>query len=193
MFVDSHCHLDFPELAAERDAKTMLAPPALKNIHPLGKAPVIEDEGLVLAESGAILEYLAGKYGGDRFSPMPQSEVHVRYLHWLHFAEGSAMPLLVLKLYLTRAAQAPAPVMERIDRQIAEQLDYMEGALADSAYFAGDTFSVADIQMSFPVMAAASRGGLNDSRPRLWRWLGAIKCRPAFERANARGGELQLP
>lgn len=187
--------LDLPYeiIAYQRDATTMLAPPELKAIHPLGKSPVIEDGALVLAESGAILEYLAGKYGAGRFSPAAQSEAHIRYLHWLHFAEGSAMPLLVLKLYLTRVAQAPAPVLDRIDGQIAAQLDYMDGALADAAYFAGESFSAADVQMSFPVIAAAARGGLNESRPNLWRWLGEIRQRPGFLRANGRGGELQLP
>jgi glutathione S-transferase len=180
-------------VAYQRDPATMLAPPALKSIHPLGKSPVIEDGDLVLAESGAILEYLIGKYGNGSFIPAADTPEHTRYLHWIHFAEGSAMPLLVLKLYLTRAVQAPQPVLDRVNVQISAQLDYMEGSLANSTYFAGDRFTTADIQMSFPVLASASRGGLNESRPRLWAWLAAMKQRPAFVAATARGGALELP
>ncbi|MBL8522425.1 MAG: glutathione S-transferase family protein [Betaproteobacteria bacterium] len=180
-------------VAYQRDTATMLAPPSLKAIHPLGKSPVIEDGDLVLAESGAILEYLAGKYGGGRFTPAAGTAEHIRYLHWMHFAEGSAMPLLVLKLYLTRAVQAPQPVLDRVNAQISTQLDYMEDAMARSTYFAGERFSAADVQMSFPVLASAARGGLNASRPRLWAWLDAMKQRPAFMAATARGGVLELP
>ncbi len=185
--------LPYEILAYQRDPVTMLAPPALKAIHPLGKSPVIEDGTLVLAESGAILEYLAGRYGGGTLSPAAGSAEHVRYLHWMHFAEGSAMPLLVLKLYLTRAVQAPQPVLDRVDGQIGAQLDYMDAALAQSAYFAGEEFSAADIQVSFPLLAAATRGGLDATRPRLWKWLNTVKQRPAFIRAEARGGPLMLP
>ena len=177
----------------QRDAVTMLAPPELKKIHPLGKSPVLEDGELVLAESGAILEYLVDKYGEGKFAPNIGTAEHVRYLHWMHFAEGSAMPLLVLKLYLTRVVPAPAPVMDRINAQIGAQLYYMNDALAGSSFFAGSQFSAADIQMSFPTLAAASRGGLNDSRQHLWKWLNTVKQRPAFIQANVRGGPLQLP
>lgn len=185
--------LPYEIVAYQRDPATMLAPPSLKAIHPLGKSPVIEDGALVLAESGAILEYLAAEYGGGTFAPAAGTPEHIRYLHWMHFAEGSAMPLLVLKLYLTRALQAPQPVLDRVNAQIAAQLDYLESSLVDSTYFAGETFSVADVQMSFPVIASASRGGLNESRPRLWAWLESMKQRPAFAAAIARGGTLELP
>ncbi|MEO8101908.1 MAG: glutathione S-transferase [Betaproteobacteria bacterium] len=180
-------------VAYQRDPATMLAPPALTHIHPLGKSPVIEDGALVLAESGAIIEYLVGKYGNGGLAPPAGSPDHAQYLHWLHFAEGSAMPPLLLKLYFSRVVTAPAPVVERIDAQIARQLDYMEQALSDSPYFAGAGFSAADIQMSFPVMAATTRGGLDAGRPHLWRWLGTIRQRPGFIQASARGGPLQLP
>ncbi|MEP7157013.1 MAG: glutathione S-transferase family protein [Betaproteobacteria bacterium] len=179
-------------VAYQRDPATMLAPPELKKIHPLGKSPVIEDDGLVLAESAAILEYLAEKYGGGRLVRAVDSPDRVKYLHWMHFAEGSAMSPLLLKLYFTRMVPAPAAVIERINGQIAAQLDYMDGALAETAFFAGAEFSAADIQMSFPVIAAASRGGLNESRPHLWTWLNAMQQRPAFLRANERGGVLKL-
>ncbi len=180
-------------IAYQRDPATMLAPPALKSIHPLGKSPVIEDGDLVLAESGAILEYLSDKYGNGSLAPAANSRDYIRYQHWMHFAEGSAMPLLVLKLYLTRAVQAPQPVLDRVNAQISAQLDYLEDALAGAKYFAGDRFTTADIQMSFPVIASASRGGLNESRPRLWAWLAEVKQRPAFVAATASGGALELP
>jgi len=186
--------LDVPYdvVAWQRDPATMLAPPELKHVHPLGKSPVIEDGPLVLAESAAILEYLAETYGGGRLVPASGSADRVSYLHWLHFAEGSAMPPLLLKLYFSRVVQAPAPVLDRINGQIAAQLDYMDNTLAARNYFAGADFTAADIQMSFPVIAAAARGGLNAGRPHLWKWLQSIQQRPAFLRANERGGALKL-
>ena len=186
--------LDVPYeiVAYQRDPATMLAPPELKEIHPLGKSPVIEDGALVLAESGAIGEYLAEKYGAGRFAPAADEVSRARHLYWLHFAEGSAMTPLILKLYLTRIVAAPAPVMDRINAQIGAQLDYMDRELAGAEFFGGGTLTTADIQMSFPVIAAASRGGLTSSRPDLWRWLTAIQQRPAFQRANERGGVLKL-
>ena len=185
-------NVPYEVIGYQRDPATMLAPPELKKIHPLGKSPVIEDGERVLAESGAILEYLVGKYGGGKLAPAAGSAEHVRYLHWFHFAEGSAMPPLLLKLYFTRVVPAPAPVMDRVNSQIAAQLDYMDGALSTSPHFAGAEFTAADIQMSFPVIAAASRGGLDAGRPHLWQWLNAMQQRPAFLRANERGGVLKL-
>ena len=185
--------LPYEIIAYQRDPATMLAPPELKKIHPLGKAPVIEDGVLVLAESGAILEYLVGKYAHGRLAPAADSPEHTRYLYWCHFAEGSAMPPLLLKLYFSRVVTAPAPVLERINGQIATQLDYMDAELSESAYFAGAEFTAADIQMSLPIIAAASRAGLDAGRPHLWRWLTAVQKRPAFLRANQRGGTLQMP
>lgn len=179
-------------VAYQRDPATMLAPPELKKIHPLGKSPVIEDGALVLAESAAIVEYLAEKYGDGGLVRGVGSAARTQYLHWMHFAEGSAMSPLLLKLYFTRVVPAPEPVLERINGQIGAQLDYMDGALAKSAYFADAEFSAADIQMSFPIIAATARGGLNESRPHLWKWLGEMQKRPAFLRANERGGELKL-
>ena len=147
---------------------------------------------MVLAESGAILEYLLEKYGGGRFVPKLGSPEHVRYLHWFHFAEGSAMPPLLLKLYFTRVVPAPPAVLDRVNAQIAAQLEYMDGALSASEYFAGTEFTAADIQMSIPAIAATARGGLDESRSHVWRWLKAIQQRPAFSRANERGGALKL-
>ena len=182
----------------ERDVSTMLAPASLRAVHPLGKSPVVTDGGLTLAESGAIIEYLAGRYGD---TPMRQ-----RYTYWMHYAEGSAMPPLLLKLVFGRVESAPMPFFVKpiaraivgramtsfIDPQIKLHLDFMEGELGKSAWFAGDDFTAADVQMSFPLEAAASRGGLDASRPRLMGFLDSIHTRPAYKKALERGGPYEL-
>ena len=190
----------------QRDAKTMLAPPELRAVHPLGKSPVISDGDVTLAESGAITEYLAGKYGDGKLLPPAGTPERLRCSYWLHFAEGSAMPPLLLKLIFDRVETGPMPFFVRpIARGIAQkvkntmvvpnierQLDYMEVELGKSAWFAGPAFSAADIQMSFPLEAAASRGGLTDSRPKLWAFLKTIHARPAYQRALEKGGKYEL-
>lgn len=190
----------------QRDPKTMLAPPELRAVHPLGKSPVVDDDGTVLAESGAIVEYLADRYGTGTLIPPHGTPQRLRCNYWLHYAEGSAMPPLLLKLVFHRVETAPMPFFARpiakgiagkvqhgfVDPQIALHLDYMEGELGKSAWFGGPEFSVADIQMSFPLEAAASRGGLNESRPKLRAFLQRIHARPAYQRALARGGEYTL-
>jgi glutathione S-transferase len=187
----------------QRDPKTMLAPPELKRIHPLGKSPVIVDGELVLAESGAIIEYLAGHYGGGRLLPAAGTPERLRCTYWLHYAEGSAMPPLLLKLVFQRVATTPAPFFVKpvmrgiagkvqqsfVDPQLKLHLDYLEGELGKAAWFAGDAFSAADIQMSFPLEGAKSRAGLTAaSYPRLWQFLERIHARPAYKRALERGG-----
>jgi glutathione S-transferase len=186
----------------ERDAKTMLAPPALLAIHPLGKSPVIVDGPVTVAESGAVVEYLIDRYGGGRLIPPAGSPERLRYTYWLHYAEGSAMPPLLLKLVFDRVANNPAPwpisaVARRIastvqnsfvSPQLKRHLDYMEAELAAHSWFAGEEFTAADVQMSFPLEAAASRAGLNASRPRLWAFLDRIHARDAYKRALERGG-----
>ncbi|HEY1314612.1 MAG TPA: glutathione S-transferase [Steroidobacteraceae bacterium] len=186
----------------ERDSKTMLAPPALLAIHPLGKSPVIVDGGVTVAESGAIIEYLLDHYGGGRLIPPVGTPERLRYTYWLHYAEGSAMPPLLLKLVFDRVANGPAPwpissVARRIAAtvqsafigpQLKRHLDYMESQLALHSWFAGEEFTAADVQMSFPVEAAASRAGLDASRPRLMAFLERIHARPAYKRALERGG-----
>ncbi len=186
----------------QRDPQTMLAPPELRAVHPLGKSPVITDGELTLAESGAIVEYLAGRYG-DWLLPAAGSPERLRCTYWLHFAEGSAMPPLLLKLVFDKMETAPMPFFAKpiargiagkvksafINPQLLQNLDYLEGELGKSEWFAGDTFSAADIQMSFPLEAAASRGGLDASRPRLKAFLERIHARPAYRRALERGGE----
>jgi glutathione S-transferase len=187
----------------QRDAKTMLAPPALLAIHPLGKSPVITDgEGLTVAESGAIVEYLVDRYGGGRLIPRAGTPERMRYTYWLHYAEGSAMPPLLLKLIFDRIATAPMPwpvsaVARRISGsvqgafigpQLTRHLDFMESELTVRPWFAGDEFTAADVQMSFPLEAAAARAGLNSSRPKLMSFLDRIHARDAYKRALERGG-----
>ncbi len=186
----------------ERDAKTMLAPPALLAVHPLGKSPVIVDDGVTVAESGAVTEYLLARYGAGRLIPAAGTPERLRYTYWLHYAEGSAMPPLLLKLVFDRIAGSPAPwpisaVARRIagtaqnsfiGPQLKRHLDYMEGELEGRSWFAGDEFTAADIQMSFPLEAAVLRAGLNAGRPRLWSFLERIHARDAYKRALDRGG-----
>jgi len=190
----------------QRDPKTMLAPAALREVHPLGKSPVLEDGDVKLAESGAIIEYLVQRYGDGRLRPSAGTPQWLRYTYWLHFAEGSAMPPLVMKLVFDRIEKGPMPFFVRpiargiaqrvrsnfIEPNIARQLDYMEAELTRSAWFAGGEFSAADIQMSFPVEAAAARGGLDLSRPRLMDYLARIHAREAYRRALERGGEFSI-
>lgn len=186
----------------QRDPKTMLAPPELMDVHPLGKSPVISDDGATVAESGAIVEYLLERHGQGRLAPAPGTPQRLRYSYWLHFAEGSAMPPLLLKLIFTRIPQSPMPFFARpiargiaakvmaamVDPNLKRQLDFMEAELGKSEWFAGDEFSAADIQMSFPVEAAAMRAGLDARRPKLMAYLKRIHARPAYRRALERGG-----
>ncbi|XAH24691.1 glutathione S-transferase [Xylophilus sp. GW821-FHT01B05] len=191
-----------------RDPKTMLAPPELRAVHPLGKSPLVGlGDGSVLAESGAIVETLIERYGAGQLSPAPGTPDFLRYRYWLHYAEGSAMPPLLLKLVFDRVEKAPVPFfLKPVVRGIAGKakngfvlpqlklhLDYLEGELARGPWFAGDAFSGADIQLSFPVEAAAARAGLDASRPRLMDWLRRIHARPAYQRALERGGPYALP
>jgi glutathione S-transferase len=190
----------------ERNAETMLAPPELRKVHPLGKSPVVEVDGQVLAESGAIMEVLADRYGSGRLAPPAGTPERQRYAYWLHYAEGSAMPPLLLRLVFARVAAAKMPFFVRpiargivakvrssfIDPQIRTHLDFMESELARREWFAGDAFSAADVQMSFPLEAASARAGLDASRPRLWAWLQRIHARPAYRRALERGGPYTM-
>ena len=194
--------LPYEIVAYRRDPRTMLAPDTLRRVHPLGKAPVVVDGERVLAESGAIVEYLAERYGGATLVPARDSPAWLRYRYWLHYAEGSAMPPLLLKLVFDRIGRAKMPFFARpiargivarvrrsfIDPQLGLHLDYLEGELAKAPWFAGDAFGAADIQMSFPLEAAAERAGLDASRPHLWQWLERIHARPAYRRALERGG-----
>ena len=185
-----------------RDPVTMLAPPALARVHPLGKSPVLGDGATTVAESGAIVEYLIERHGQGRLMPPIGTPEHLRYRYWLHFAEGSAMPPLLLKLIFDRIATSPMPFFVRpIARGIGAKVlamlvtpnlkrhhDFMEAELGRSEWFAGDQFSAADIQMSFALEAAAQRAGLDARWPRLTAYLQRIHARPAYRRAIERGG-----
>ena len=183
-----------------------LAPKSLQAVHPLGKSPVITDDGVTLAESGAILEYLVDRHAKGRLAPEPGTPERLRYTYWMHYAEGSAMPPLVMKLVFDRIESGPMPFFVKpvargiaarvkdsyLAPQIKRHLDFMEGSLADHPWFAGPEFSAADIQMSFPIEAAAARAGLDKSRPRLTDFLARIHARPAYQRALERGGPYEL-
>ena len=190
----------------QRDAKTMLAPPELRAVHPLGKSPVITDGDLTVAESGAIIEYLIERYGQGRLIPAAGTPERLRYTYWLHFAEGSAMPPLLLKLICDKIETSPMPFFIKpiakgiagkvkqsfITPRIAENLDHMESELGKARWFAGDEMSGADIQVSFVLEACVARGGLNASRPRLMAFLQRIHALPAYQRALERGGEYAI-
>ena len=191
----------------ERDAKTMLAPPELRRVHPLGKSPVVTTEdGLALAESGAIVETVIERFGHGRLAPPAGTAEALRYRYWLHYAEGSAMPPLLLKLVFDKIESSKMPFFAKpiaraiagkakssfITPNITTHLDFVEGELGKSEWFAGDAFTGADIQMSFPVEAAQARGGLDASRPRLMAWLARLHARPAYKKALERGGPYGL-
>ena len=171
----------------ERNKQTMLAPPELKAVHPLGKSPVIEDDGQVVAETGAIVEYLVDKADGRLGAPANRAAA-LRYRFWLHYAEGSMMPPLLLKLVLARIPVMGKIALKRIQPMIAVHLDYVEAELSKRAWFAGDQMTAADIMMSFPLEAARSRAGLDESRPATMAWLKKIHARPAYQAALAKGG-----
>lgn len=190
----------------QRDAKTMLAPPELKKVHPLGKSPVITDGDRTLAESGLIVEYIVDVHGGGKLAPPPGSDERLRYKYWLYYAEASAMPPLLLKLVFDRVESGPMPffikpVAKAIARRVKQSfispqinlhLDYLESQLAHSDWFVGNEFSAADIFLSFPLEAAAMRAGLDASRPRLHGFLQRIHARPAYRRALERGGKYDF-
>ena len=189
-----------------RDPKTMLAPASLKAVHPLGKSPVIVDGRHTLAESGAIIEYLADTYGKDLgLAPEPGTPERLRYSYWLHYAEGSAMPPLLMSLIFSKIKTAPMPFFIRpiakaiadkamsgyVGPQVKLHLDYMNAELGARPWFAGKEFSAADIQMSFPVEAAAVRADM-DKYPHMAAFLKKIHARPAYQRALDKGGPYDL-
>jgi glutathione S-transferase len=190
----------------QRDPKTMLAPKELRALHPLGKSPILQDANVTLAESGAIVEYLIERYGQGRLRPTVGSPDWLRYVYFLHYAEGSAMPPLLLKLVFVRMETAPVPFFAKpvarmlakgaqkafVDPQLKLHLDYLESEIGKSEWFAGEAFTAADIQMSFPLEAAASRGGLDASRPKLHGFLERIHARPAYQAALTKGGKYDF-
>jgi len=198
--------LDYDVERYQRDPATMRAPAELRKIHPLGKSPVVTDGDLVLAETGAIVEYLVDTYGDGKLAPAPGTPERLRYTYWLHYAEGSAMPPLLLKLIFGRIEKGPMPFFIRpiakaiarkaqatvVDPQLRLHLDYLEGELATVPWFAGAEFSAADIMMSFPLEGAAARGGLDAGRPKLMDFLARIHARPAYQKALEHGGPYAL-
>lgn len=198
--------VDYEVRRYERDPETLQAPASLKAVHPLGKAPTIVDGGRALAESGAIVETLVQRYGGGRLAPAAGTPEHERYTHWMHYAEGSAMPALVLRMIFSRMPRQPMPALARpvvralaknvidtfVQPQIDQHMDYLDGELARAVWFAGDEFTAADIQMSFPIEAAAAGGSLGEGRAKLRAYLQRIIARPAYRRALDKGGPYDL-
>jgi glutathione S-transferase len=185
-----------------RNRKTMLAPPELKQVHALGKSPVITEEGITVAESGAIIEYLLDAHGAGRLRPAAGTPERRQFSYWLHFAEGSAMPYMVMKLVFDQVRKAPVPffikpvvkgVADKVTQSflmpnITQQLAFIESTLAQQPWFAGAEFTAADVQMSYPLEAAAERVGLGQGHPHITAWLQRIHARPAYQRALAAGG-----
>ena|SRR3712207_4009897 len=179
--------IDYEVIRYARDPKTMLAPPELRRVHPLGKSPVIEDQGRALAETGAIVEYLVEKAEG-KLGPPANRDAVLRYRHFLHYAEGSMMPPLFALLVVNRLGLLGRPARGPILRMVGHHLDWLESELSGRDWFAGDEFSAADIMMSFPLEAARSRAGLDQARPNLTDWLERIHARPAYAAALQKGG-----
>jgi glutathione S-transferase len=171
-----------------RDAKTNLAPPELRAVHPLGKSPVIQDGELVLAESGAIVEYLLDRHGKGRLVPARGTPEHVRYLHWMHFAEGTLMLHLLARLYLTRVGEPAKALQTRVEGMIGAELDLVEAELARSAHLAGAEFSAADVQMMFGLEFSAFAGLVEERHAKLRGYIARMQLRPAYRRAIEKGG-----
>jgi glutathione S-transferase len=166
---------------------TMLAPSELKRVHPLGKSPVIDDDGKKFAETGLIVEYLVERYGPD-LAPARDSDLYWRYKYWLHYAEGSAMPPLLLKLVIDRLGLLAFPARGFVNSQLKLHLDYLENELSAASWFLGERFSAADIMLSFPLEVATDRAGLDRTRPKLMDFLQRVHARPAYRRAIEKGG-----
>jgi glutathione S-transferase len=173
----------------QRDATTRLAPPELRQVHPLGKSPVLQDAGETIIESGAIVDHLIRRHGTGALQPASDSAGYTAYQQWLHYAEGSAMLPLLLKLYVSRLGEAGAPLQPRIESELANHLGFVNGSLKDREWLLGDQLSGADIQMSFVGEAAR---GLRASYPQLDAWVRRFQQRPAYRRALERGGPYSM-
>lgn len=199
--------LDYEIQRYERDPETMLAPASLKKVHPLGKSPVITDGDLTIAESGAIIEYLAHTYGKDSMLPEPGTQQWLDCSYWLHYAEGSLMPPLVMRLVFEKIKTSPMPFFIKpvakgiasktnqmfIGPQIRTHMDFVESHLANHTWFLGDKLSAADFQMSFPLEASVARGIVEKkSRPNIVAWVERAHARPAYQRALEKGGEYDF-
>ena len=182
--------LDYEVRPYQRDPKTRLAPPELKEIHPLGKSPALQDGDRVVIESAAILDHLVRRHGGGRLAPDPATPAYDDYVQWMHYAEGSAMLPLMSELYLRRLGGAGAPLQPRIDSEIANHLGYINGALEDREHLLGE-FTAADVQMSFVLEVARAFGRLA-AWPNADSYLDRLHTRPAYKRALERGGPYAL-
>jgi len=198
--------VDYEVKRYERDKETSLAPVDLRKIHPLGKSPIIEDNGILIAETGAIVEYLVETHGKGKLIPPAGTAERRQYSYWMHFAEGSAMPQLLLKLFFSRIQEAKMPFFAKpiakniasrvldgyVNPNIASQLEFMESELSKSTWFAGDEMTAADIMMSFPLEGAAVRLGIKEKYPRLHAFLERIHGSSGYKRALERGGPYSL-
>lgn len=178
---------DYEIVPYQRDASTNLAPPELKQAHPLGKSPLIFDDGVRIAESGAIIQYLCERHGSSAWLPDPASEDHVRHLEWMQFGESSFFVPVMLKLYTGRLGEAAAPLASRIEEQLAAHIAFAEDNIRPSLHFVGDDWTAADVMMSFPAEIAVMQGYAAKA-PKLAAFVEAIHTRPAWQRARARGG-----
>ncbi|MBE8985817.1 glutathione S-transferase family protein [Nostoc sp. LEGE 12450] len=184
--------IDYEIKFYERDQKTMLAPASLREVHPLGKSPVITDAENTVAESGAIIEYIVERYGNGQLIPPSGTPERLRYTYWLHYAEGSAMPPLVMNLVFNRFGTGDSVNEGFIAPQIKLHFDYIEGELRKSTWFVGEEFTAADIQMSFPLEIVAMEAELISSRPKIQQFIERIHTRPAYKRALERGGKYDF-
>ena len=190
----------------KRDKETQLAPPEMVKVHPLGKSPVVTDDELTVAESGAIIEYLLGNYGDGNLVPAEGTPERLAYTYWMHYAEGSLMPFMVLSLIMNKIETAPMPFFIRpvakgivgkvksgyLDTNVQRNLEFLESTLENSSWFCGEEFTAADIQMSFPLEAAEVRASLDSNYPQLAGYLTRIRQRPAYQAALKKGGPYQL-
>lgn len=197
--------LDYRIQHYQRNAKTMLAPPELKAVHPLGKSPVLTEDGETVAESGAIIEYLVDRHGRGGLQPAAGTPAQRRYTYWMHYAEGSLMPLLVMQLIFSQVPKRVPGLIRPVAKAIVAgvqrgflapnlktHLEFLEAELGKSSWFTGEEFSAADIQMSFPLEAAATRAGASGLGPKSRDFLDRIHARPAYQRALKKGGPYEL-
>ena len=189
----------------QRDPETLLAPPELAKVHPLGKSPVITDGDRTIAESGAILEYIAETYGDGKLIPAMGSPERARVRYFMHYAEGSLMPVLVMRLVFARMRVAKVPffikpitrsIANRVDRDfidpnLARHVAFLDGELAKSTWLAGEELTLADFQMSYPLEALAKR--VPNAPKRIIDWVGRARARPAYQRAEEKGGPSMMP
>ena len=178
---------EYDLVSYQRDAETNLAPPELKNAHPLGKSPVIEDNGRLISESGAIIEYLCERHGGEKWLPDRTSDEWIDHLEWMQFGESSFFVPVMLKIYAGRLGDAAAPMIPRVDEQLAAHIAYAEEKISDNLHFVGNDWSAADVMMSFPAEIAVMQG-YGAKAPKLARFVEAVHARPAWQKARERSG-----